>query len=107
MANWTAICRLSDITPDTGVCALVNGRQIAIFRLHDDALYALDNHDPFSCANVISRAIVGDLDGVPVVASPVYKHHFSLVSGRCLENAEVALTVYSVRLDGGTVLVQA
>lgn len=107
MTDWTAVCRLHDIVRDSGVCALVNGRQIAVFRLADDTLYAIDNHDPFSRANVLSRGIVGDLNGEIVVASPVYKQHFSLISGRCLEHPEVALSVYRVRLDGDAVLVHA
>ena len=43
---WQPVCALDDIWPDTGVCALLGGRQIAIFRLTDDSLYAIDNHDP-------------------------------------------------------------
>lgn len=107
MAQWTPVCRLHDIVPDTGVCALIGGRQIAVFRLRDDVLHALDNHDPFSHANVLSRGIVGDVQGEVVVASPIYKQHFSLVSGRCLENPDVAVTVYPVRCEGDTVMVQA
>jgi NAD(P)H-dependent nitrite reductase small subunit len=82
------------------VCALVNGRQVAVFRLYDDSLYAIDNHDPFSGANVLSRGIVGDLKGERVVASPIYKQHFSLITGQCLEEADVRVTVYSVCADG-------
>ncbi|HEV2429913.1 MAG TPA: nitrite reductase small subunit NirD, partial [Burkholderiales bacterium] len=77
------ICRVEDIVPDTGVCALVGGEQVAVFRV-EDQVYAVGNHDPFSGANVLSRGIVGDLKGELVVASPVYKQHFSLVTGRCL-----------------------
>ena len=33
-----------------------------------------------------ARGIVGDIKGVAVVASPVYKQHFSLKSGHCLED---------------------
>ena len=36
------ICRLDDILPNTGVCALVDGRQVAVFRLDDDSVYAFD-----------------------------------------------------------------
>jgi len=93
--------------PNTGVCALVGGRQVAVFRLDDDSLYAIDNHDPFSRANVLSRGIVGDLNGELVVASPVYKQHFSLASGQCLEDPGVRVAVFPVRLDGETVSVQA
>jgi nitrite reductase (NADH) small subunit len=105
MSTWTRVCRLEDIVPNTGVCARVGGRQIAVFRLDDDSLYALDNFDPFSRANVLSRGIVGDLKGELVVASPVYKQHFSLGSGRCLEDPGVSVTVFPVRLEADHVCV--
>src|SRR6185436_20582326 len=94
MSEWVRACRLEDIVPNTGVCALVGGEQVAIFRLDDDRVYAIGNKDPFSRANVLSRGIVGDLGGELVVASPVYKQHFSLVSGRCIEDASVQVPVY-------------
>jgi nitrite reductase (NADH) small subunit len=104
--DWVAVCRLDDIVPNTGVCALIGGRQIAVFRLGDDSVYAIDNHDPFSQANVLSRGIVGDLKGELVVASPVYKQHFSLVTGRCIEDEAVSVPVYSASVQGADVLVQ-
>ena len=107
MSEWVAICRLDDIVPETGVCALVGGRQVAVFRLADDSVHAVDNRDPFSRANVLSRGMVGDLNGELVVASPVYKQHFSLTSGRCLEDSGVRITVYPARLENGIVVVQA
>src|SRR6185436_19571570 len=94
-----------DIVPNTGVCARVDGRQVAIFRLDDDSLYALDNYDPISRANVLSRGIVGDVKGELVVASPVYKQHFSLATGQCLEDGAVRIPAYPVRLEDGRVSV--
>jgi nitrite reductase (NADH) small subunit len=105
MNEWVAVCKLSDIVPDTGVCALVHGQQVAVFRLADDSVYAIDNLDPFSNANVLSRGIVGDLKGELVVASPIYKQHFNLTTGQCLEEADVRIAVYPVRVDGDKVLV--
>ena len=105
--DWIPVCRLKDIVPNTGVCALVHGRQVAVFRVDDDQLFALDAFDPFSKANVLSRGIVGDLRGELVVASPVYKQHFSLVSGRCLEDPAVRVAVFPVRLEGDLVCVEA
>lgn len=104
--GWVAVCALEDIQPEAGVCALIDGRQIAIFRL-GEALYALDNFDPASEANVLSRGIVGDLRGELVVASPIYKHHYSLATGRCLENATRSVNVYAVRVTAGEVFLQA
>lgn len=107
VSEWVPVCRLNEIVPNTGVCALIGGRQVAVFRLGDDSVFAIDNHDPFSRANVLSRGIVGDLKGEIVVASPVYKQHFSLVSGRCMEDPAVTIPVFPVRLDGGMVWVEA
>jgi assimilatory nitrate reductase catalytic subunit len=91
--------------PNTGVCALVGGEQVALFRL-DDKVYAVGNLDPFSRANVISRGIVGDIKGELVVASPVYKQHFSLVSGRCLEDGSVQIPVYAAGVEDGFVWIE-
>jgi len=107
MSEWVKICRLDDIVPNTGVCALVGGEQVAVFRLDDDSLYAIGNHDPFSKANVLSRGIVGDIKGEVVVASPVYKQHFSLKSGQCLEDEAVSVTTFQVRREGDMVYVKA
>ena len=98
--GWCRICALTDIVPDCGVAALLDGRQIAIFRVRD-AVYVIGNHDPASGANVLARGIVGDLNGEPVVASPIYKQHFSLVSGRCLEEPELSVPAYLARSSAG------
>src|SRR5688500_5730984 len=99
------ICDLEEILPDTGVCALVAGEQVAIFRVEDN-IYAVGNRDPFSGANVLSRGIVGDVKGELVVASPIYKQHFSLLTGRCLEDASVRIPVYAARVEEGAVVVE-
>jgi NAD(P)H-dependent nitrite reductase small subunit len=107
MKQWTAICRLDDIVPNSGVCALVGVQQIAVFRLDDGSVYALSNHDPFSKANVLSRGIVGDVKGEVVVASPVYKQHFSLATGQCVEDPGVKVAVFPARVADGMVQVEA
>jgi NAD(P)H-dependent nitrite reductase small subunit len=96
------ICRLDEIVPDTGVAALVGAEQVAVFRI-DQKVYAIGNRDPFSGANVLARGIVGDLKGELVVASPVYKQHFSLVTGLCIEDPSVSVPVYRTRVEGGEI----
>jgi assimilatory nitrate reductase catalytic subunit len=100
-----AVCRLEDIVPNAGVCALVGREQVAVFRVEND-VYAVGNRDPFSGANVLSRGIVGDLKGELVVASPVYKQHFSLATGRSIEDSAVRIPVYAARVADGVVLVE-
>jgi nitrite reductase (NADH) small subunit len=108
MSRWYDVCRLDEILPLTGVCALVAGRQIAVFRLEGtDELFALSNFDPFSKAFVLSRGIVGDRGGVPKVSSPVYKQSFDLRTGRCLDDPEVSVRSFPVRLRDGRVEILA
>ena len=102
--TWIDVCGFSDLQPNSGVCALVDGKQVAIFYLpKEEACYAVGNYDPMGCANVLSRGIIGDLQGNLVVASPLYKHHFNLVTGICLEDESVKIPVYSIRIENGRV----
>jgi len=108
MTNWTSVCALTDLVPDTGVCALVDGKQVALFRFGSgETVYAISNYDPFGKANVLSRGIVGSIGERPVVASPLYKQHFDLSTGECLEDEEQAICSYPVRITGGMVEVSA
>ena len=69
IATWVDVCRLEDLLPDRGVCALVGPYQVAVFRVSPDgALYALSNYDPFSDAYVLSRGLVGSKGDIPKVA---------------------------------------
>jgi nitrite reductase (NADH) small subunit len=104
--DWIDVCAVDDIVPNCGAAALLAGKQIALVRLgegHD--IYALSNYDPFSEAFVIARGIVGDRDGRPKIASPIYKQSFDLRTGICLDDPSVTLPVYRVRVRDGRVQV--
>ena len=103
--GWTDICPLDAIVPDTGVCALVQGRHVAVFRVGQDQLYAIDNVDPKSGASVLSRGLIGSVGERVVVASPLYKNHFDLATGECLEAPEHTVHAHTVRTEGAHVLV--
>jgi uroporphyrinogen-III synthase len=106
--GWIDVCRIERIAPDRGVCALVGGEQVAVFRLgRDGELLAISNYDPFSRAFVLSRGIVGTKGDVVKVASPVYKQTFDLRTGVCIEKPEVRVPTYQVRLQGRMVQVLA
>jgi nitrite reductase (NADH) small subunit len=106
--SWETVCRRQDLVAGSGVCALVGREQVALFYLPQEQqeLFAVANRDPIGGANVLSRGIVGDIDGQLVVASPLYKHHFSLATGACLEDDAVRIAVYAARLDGDSVLIE-
>ena len=86
---WVAVCRITDLAPERGAAALLGAEQVALVRLLDDRVLAVQQRDPFSGAYVISRGIVGSrtVEGrdVPTIASPMYKQVFDLETGRCLD----------------------
>lgn len=96
--QWIDVCGTEDLVPNSGICALVSGQQVAIFSMiKDDTVFAIGNYDPIGKANVLSRGLIGDLKGQPVVASPLYKQHFNLETGQCLEQADVSVKTYAIR----------
>lgn len=103
--NWQAVCHAQDLVADSGVVVWLDGAQVALFYLPGQAqpLYAVDNRDPRSGANIIGRGLVCSVQGELVVAAPLYKQHFSLQSGVCLEDAGQQLRVWPVRLNGEAV----
>lgn len=105
--TWIPVCALDDILPNTGVCARLEDRHVAIFRLKGDVpqLYALDNIDPNSGVSVLSRGLVGNLGDRLVVASPIYKQHFDLRTGECLEAPDNSVLAYAVKLENSRVWV--
>lgn len=109
-SRWTPICALDDIVPNTGVCALVGDEQVAVFHVAAGApqrVYAIGNYDPNSDAAVLSRGLVGNLGERIVVASPIYKQHFDLATGECLEAPANSVHAYATKVENGTVWVGA
>lgn len=104
---WSAVCAIEEIVPNTGICALIKNRHVAVFHLkgEDERLFAIDNIDPNTQASVLSRGMLGNLGGRIVVASPMYKHHFDLQSGECIEVPENSVNAYAVRVEEQTVWV--
>ena len=100
--EWTSACPLSHLIPGRGVAVLLRGgEQVALFLLEDGTLRAVSNFDPYGRAAVMSRGLVGDRDGEPIVVSPLLKQAFSLVDGRALVGSSGALPVFGVRVWGG------
>jgi nitrite reductase (NADH) small subunit len=100
------VCALADLPLDRGVAALVGGAAVAIFRWGRlDELFAIGNVDPYSGASVLSRGLVGSVDGRAFVASPVFKQRFDLATGRAIDDPDVGVEVHRVEVVRGRVLV--
>jgi NAD(P)H-dependent nitrite reductase small subunit len=110
MSIATSVCKVEDLIPNTGACALINGRQVALFRIvgaDSEQFLAISNYDPFSQANVLSRGIVGSVQGQVVVASPIYKQRFNLLTGQCLDDESLRLDTWPVHLKDGGIFIES
>ncbi|RMI09080.1 nitrite reductase small subunit NirD [Cellulomonas triticagri] len=104
----TRVCGLADLLPERGTGVLLGEHRIAVFRLADDRVLAVQQHDPYCGANVLSRGIVGDVAGAPTLTSPMYKQVWDLTTGACLDpvgKEPVDLRTYPVAVEGEDVLV--
>lgn len=107
MSQWKIICQLSDILPETGVCALVEGEQVAIFRPYaDEQVYALSNIDPFFEASVLSRGLIAEHHNELWITSPLKKQHFRLSDGYCLEDESYSIAHFEARVEDGFVQIK-
>jgi nitrite reductase (NADH) small subunit len=105
--KWEIVCSVDDLIAESGVAVWTQDGPVAVFYLPHrlPALMAISHTDPFTGKNVLARGITGDLKGQPVVASPLYKQHFNLQTGQCLEDESVKVKTYQVLVDGDQVRV--
>ena len=101
--TWRAICAVGDLVPGRGVCALVDGRDVALFLLPCGEVFALDDIDPYCRVAVLSRGLVGSRGDADVVFSPMYKQAFDLRTGIAVDDPDVRVGTYSVRVVDGVV----
>ncbi|CAI8921198.1 nitrite reductase large subunit NirB [Kosakonia quasisacchari] len=106
--EWEHIAALADIPVNAGMAARLGQQQIALFHLpgSEQQVFALENHEPGSHANVLARGLVGDAGGEPIVISPLYKKRFRLCDGQSLDDAGLRLRVWPVKIQHGQVWVQ-
>lgn len=104
--TWHVACRVEDIPEDGGACALIDGRQIAIFNLaRRGEWYATDNECPHRHQMALSRGMTGSQGDEPKVACPFHKRTFSLKSGQCLNDDGYQINTFPINVDGGIVYV--
>ena len=103
--EWVAVCRLDELDVDRGAAALVHGQAVTVFRTAAGGLHVIGNRDPLQPALSLARGTVGRRGDVPFVALPRHRRAFDLRAARCLDDPQVAVPAYDVRLVDGVVLV--
>ena len=104
--TWHKACAVEDIPEDGGGCALIEGKQIAIFNFaRRGEWYATDNECPHRQQMAVSRGMIGSQDGEPKVACPFHKKTFSLQSGQCLNDETYRINTFPVMVKENQVYI--
>ncbi|ACZ30649.1 nitrite reductase (NAD(P)H), small subunit [Xylanimonas cellulosilytica DSM 15894] len=119
MSLFVDVCALADLEPERGAGALLGDHQVALFRLADDTVRAVQQLDPYSRANVMSRGLVGttrvvDDSGeerdVPTVTTPMLKQVWNMETGEVIDSGgkpKYPIAVFATEVRDGRVLVAA
>jgi nitrite reductase (NADH) small subunit len=101
---WFKAARVEDFPENGGACVKYKDLQIAVFNFsRRNEWYACQNLCPHKMQMVLSRGMIGSLNGEPKVACPFHKKTFSLKTGECLNAEECAISVFPVRVEDGYV----
>lgn len=102
---WIKVAKTEDINSNGGACVIYDEQQIAIFNYKDgEEWFAIQNMCPHKKAMLLSRGLIGDAQGEPMVACPLHKNRFSLKTGQHLEdNIKYDLKTYPIKVAEGLI----
>ena len=102
MTDWTKICALEDI-PRQGSRVLESAQgRIAVFRTHDDTVFALADRCPHR-GGPLSQGIVCGCK----VTCPLHNWNIQLADGHAVAPDVGQADSYPVKVEAGTVYLQA
>lgn len=102
-AQWFSVCQLHDLEDSWGEAALINGQQVALFRVGANDVFAVSQADPATHSHVMARGMVGSRGDTHTIASPLHKEVYSLTTGECFGRPELRLGTFPVRVVDGAV----
>lgn len=119
LVTMVEICRADALSSERGAAALLpDGTQIGVFVLDDGTAHAVQQHDPYSGTNILSRGLVGThlipgTDGgpertIPTLASPMYKQVWNLADGTVIDSGgkgDHPIAVFDAEIRDGVIWV--
>ncbi len=69
-SGWHRVCPLDELELAWGEAALIDGVQVALFRIDPEKVYAVAQQDPATLANVMARGLTGSRGSRPTLPSP-------------------------------------
>lgn len=100
MGNWTKVADAADVPVDTSTVVEAEGKTLAVFNA-GGTFYAIDN----TCLHRGGPLGEGDLDGT-VVTCPWHGWRYDVKTGANEMNAQIKVSCYPVKVEGGAVLVE-
>lgn len=106
ITTWFRAAAATAFPENGGACVKYKDLQIAVFNFsRRNEWYACQNLCPHKMQMVLSRGIIGSIEGEPKVACPFHKKTFSLKTGECLNAEECQIQTYPVKVEDGFVYV--
>ena len=102
MSRFVDVGALRDIPPRGARVVRTDAGCIALFRTHDDRVFALQDRCPHK-GGPLSEGIVGDRS----VTCPLHNRVISLETGETDEPGERAVPTYELRVEEGRLLLPA
>ena len=103
---WFKAAPVNAFPKDGGACVKYKTLQIAVYNFERlDKWYACQNLSPEKQEMVLSRGMIGDRNGIPMVACPLHKKTFSLENGKNLNGELPAIAIYPIKIQNGYVYI--
>jgi len=102
MAQWIEVCKLDEIPPSQARTVRAENTVIAVFRLTDDRVKALENRCPHKDGPLVDGIISGD-----DVLCPLHNWRIHLDDGQVAAPDEGCVKTYPAKVENGIVFIQA
>jgi len=96
--NWIEVCKLDEIPPSQARTVNAAGTMVAVFRLTDDRVKAVENRCPHKDGPLAEGIISGD-----DILCPLHNWRISLDSGEVAAPDEGCVKTYPVKVENGQV----
>lgn len=104
--QWVCFGDASAIPADGGETLKYGRHQIAVFNFSTSGKwFACQNLCPHKREMVLSRGLLGDVDGLPKVVCPMHKRAFSLETGEGLNDPELSISTFPVEIREGRIFI--
>ena len=103
---WFKAAPVDAFPKDGGSCVKYKDLQIAVFNFERlNTWYACQNLSPEKEEMVLSRGMIGDHKGIPMVACPLHKKTFSLEDGKNLNGDIAPIAIYPIKIENEKVFI--